>query len=235
MSDHELRMKKRRWFHSGAMEDQASYLNAQIRHEGGAAVRELLELAAYCRNPVALLALGVEAPPLGDDLAQWVRGLARWGPRALAVGAVAAAHHAARDHAGECDHGILAIQATERWICEPTLANSKKALSEAASIEMNELSQAAQAQPWWEPSEAAARIAGAEASDLLEVEFGGSEPCNQAELLEDACERVLWAVEASARASDTSAVRKALETSLADWASAHIEETDPPPSEQGEP
>jgi hypothetical protein len=65
MSDERLRMLERRWKETGAVEDEAAYLQERLRT--GDLARDKLELAAYLGYPGARAALGGEAPP-ADDL-----------------------------------------------------------------------------------------------------------------------------------------------------------------------
>ena len=77
MSDQKLRELERRWRETGSVEDEAAYLRERVRV--GDLTQERLELAAYCGNQGASVALDVpQAECSRTDLASWCLGLGRW-------------------------------------------------------------------------------------------------------------------------------------------------------------
>ena len=99
MSDLALRKLERRAKETGAIEDAAAWLRERVRL--GLASAGKLSLAAYCRSPVARLAVPPDSTLTGgvlivaqcgspwwtasDDwaLGDWIWGLGRWGRAVL--------------------------------------------------------------------------------------------------------------------------------------------------------
>jgi len=111
---------KRRWEESGLPADEAAWLKA--RTAAGDLPAERLMLAAYLGHEAARTADG-DALAAPDDLAEWVRGLERWGKEVLVRAAVAAARRVLplweRKRAGD-RRPHDAIAAAEAWLAEPT-------------------------------------------------------------------------------------------------------------------
>lgn len=82
MSDARVRELEHRWQTTGDVEDGAAFLREARR--AGRLSLERAALAAYAREPSAVLAFGLPPGPAPDDLSRWVAGLAPWG-RVLCV------------------------------------------------------------------------------------------------------------------------------------------------------
>ncbi len=88
MSDARLRELERRWRESGKVEDHAAYLVEGVR--AGTLREAMLELAAYCGNRAAELALG-RTPPRASSPETFFAGLVRFGDDAVLCAVLAAA------------------------------------------------------------------------------------------------------------------------------------------------
>ena len=114
---------------TGAVEDEAAYLQARLRV--GALDPELLALAAYCGHEAAVL--GADARPPGDPVL-WAVGLVRWGQEACARALVALAEvalpHFCRQYPND-PRPTQALDAARAWL------ESRREGSEEAAYKSN--------------------------------------------------------------------------------------------------
>ncbi|MCO5170407.1 MAG: hypothetical protein M9894_29065 [Planctomycetes bacterium] len=115
--DEQVRALERRWRATGAMADEARYLEAQAR--ASALDERALRLAAHLRHPAARVALGLAAPEeVTLDLEPWFGQLAVYGSMALLRGAVAGAWLDVSDRpSGMAAQALAAL--VEPWLLRP--------------------------------------------------------------------------------------------------------------------
>jgi hypothetical protein len=131
VSDQRLRQLQRRWAETGDPADAARFLLERVRT--GELSLERLRLAAYLGDPPAVAALEGEAPRSPGDLESFVRNLAGWDQAALVRAAIAAARLVLPgwDATWADERPLQAVRAAERWVEEPSQANTDRAEAEA--------------------------------------------------------------------------------------------------------